>query len=163
MTCSCQAWFRQCKPRRRLRRQCRLSCRLRLRLQLPFLRSMAMVVLPSWRGESRCLVDLRTTYEKGVQRGVSAPVAAAAAALVTGRPGRPRAQARVFALAREDAEQAENVIEGTVLVMGVHARVLFDMGATHLFISEQFAKQLAVESGVEAEELEVPLSVHTPI
>ncbi|MQM05571.1 hypothetical protein Taro_038382, partial [Colocasia esculenta] len=48
--CSCKAWLRQCRPRRRLRRYCRLSCRLRLRLQLQFPRSMAMVVRPSWRG-----------------------------------------------------------------------------------------------------------------
>ncbi|MQM04434.1 hypothetical protein Taro_037233 [Colocasia esculenta] len=48
--CSCKAWFRQCRPRRRLRRHCRLSCRHRLRLQLQFLRSMAMVVRPLWRG-----------------------------------------------------------------------------------------------------------------
>ncbi|MQL84588.1 hypothetical protein Taro_017104 [Colocasia esculenta] len=47
--CSCKAWFRQCRPRRRLRRYCRLSCRLRLRLQLQFPKSMAMVVRPSWR------------------------------------------------------------------------------------------------------------------
>ncbi|MQM18854.1 hypothetical protein Taro_051850 [Colocasia esculenta] len=48
--CSCKAWFRQYRPRRRIKRHCRLSCRLRLRLQLQFPRSMAMVVLPSWRG-----------------------------------------------------------------------------------------------------------------
>ncbi|MQL85750.1 hypothetical protein Taro_018272 [Colocasia esculenta] len=45
------------------------------------------------------------------QRGAPAPVAVAAAAPATGRPGRPRAPARVFALAREDAEQAEHVTE----------------------------------------------------
>ncbi|MQM17134.1 hypothetical protein Taro_050102 [Colocasia esculenta] len=50
MVCSYKAWFMQCRPRCRLRRHCRLSCRLRLKLQLPFLRSMAMVVRPSWRG-----------------------------------------------------------------------------------------------------------------
>ncbi|MQL83974.1 hypothetical protein Taro_016464, partial [Colocasia esculenta] len=95
------------------------------------------------------------------QRGAPVP-AVAAAAPTTGRPGRPRAPARVFALAREDAEQAEHVTEGTVLLFGVHARVLFDMGATHSFISERFARQLALESGIESEELEVLLSVHTP-
>ncbi|MQL86610.1 hypothetical protein Taro_019149 [Colocasia esculenta] len=99
--------------------------------------------------------------QQGAQRGAPAP-AVAAAAPATRRPGMPRAPARVFALAREDAEQAEHVIEGTVLLLGVHARVLFDTGATHSFISEQFARQLALESGVESEELEVPLSVHTP-
>ncbi|MQL95115.1 hypothetical protein Taro_027779 [Colocasia esculenta] len=48
--------------------------------------------------------------QQGVQRGEPAP-AVAAAAPATGRPGRPRAPARVFALAREDAEQAEHVTE----------------------------------------------------
>ncbi|MQL87350.1 hypothetical protein Taro_019886 [Colocasia esculenta] len=48
--CSYKAWFRQCRPRHRLRRHCRLSYRLRLRLQLQFPRRMAMVVRPSWRG-----------------------------------------------------------------------------------------------------------------
>ncbi|MQM02402.1 hypothetical protein Taro_035165 [Colocasia esculenta] len=99
--------------------------------------------------------------QQGVQRGAPAP-AVAAAAPATGRPGRPRAPARVFALVREDAEQAEHVTEGTVLLLGVHARVLFDTGATHSLISERFARQLALESGIESKDLEVPLSVHTP-
>ncbi|MQM15167.1 hypothetical protein Taro_048107 [Colocasia esculenta] len=99
--------------------------------------------------------------QQGAQRGAPVPAVAAAAPAI-GRPGRPRAPVRVFALAREDAEQAEHVTEGTILLFGVHARVLFDMGATHSFISERFARQLALESGIESEELEVPLSVHTP-
>ncbi|MQM12017.1 hypothetical protein Taro_044930 [Colocasia esculenta] len=49
--------------------------------------------------------------QQGVQRGAPAPTAVAAAAPAIGRPGRPRAPARVFALAREDAEQAEHVTE----------------------------------------------------
>ncbi|MQM20237.1 hypothetical protein Taro_053254, partial [Colocasia esculenta] len=49
-TCSCKAWFGQCRLRSKLRRHSRFSCRLRLRLKLPFPRSMAMVVRPSWRG-----------------------------------------------------------------------------------------------------------------
>ncbi|MQL90104.1 hypothetical protein Taro_022694, partial [Colocasia esculenta] len=123
-----------------------------------------------WKLAGKCLKCGSTEHQiqdcprlqQSVQRGAPAPVAAAAAPLVTGRLGRPRAQARVFALARDDVEQVENITEDIVLVMGMHARVLFDMGATHSFISEQFAKQLAAESGVEAEELEVPLSVRTP-
>ncbi|MQM08244.1 hypothetical protein Taro_041100 [Colocasia esculenta] len=56
--CSCKAWFRQCRPRHRLRRHCRINCKHRLKLQLQFLRSMAMVVCPSWRGlrEWLCLL-----------------------------------------------------------------------------------------------------------
>ncbi|MQM15340.1 hypothetical protein Taro_048285 [Colocasia esculenta] len=45
-------------------------------------------------------------------RGAAPAAATVAAAPATGRPGRPRAPARVFALAREDAEQAEHVTEG---------------------------------------------------
>ncbi|MQL70879.1 hypothetical protein Taro_003203 [Colocasia esculenta] len=52
--------------------------------------------------------------QQGVQRGAPAPAAVAATAPATGRPGRPRALARVFALAREDAEQAEHVTKGLV-------------------------------------------------
>ncbi|MQL78673.1 hypothetical protein Taro_011100 [Colocasia esculenta] len=52
--------------------------------------------------------------QQGAQRGAPAPVVVAAVAPATGRPGRPRAPARVFALAREDAEQAEHVTEGLV-------------------------------------------------
>ncbi|MQM14493.1 hypothetical protein Taro_047424, partial [Colocasia esculenta] len=100
--------------------------------------------------------------QQGVQRGAPAPAAVAAAAPATGRPGRPRAPARVFALAREDAEQAEHVTKGTVLLLGVHARVLYHTGASHSFISERFARELALESAIESEELEVPLSMHTP-
>ncbi|MQM11382.1 hypothetical protein Taro_044289 [Colocasia esculenta] len=51
--------------------------------------------------------------QQGVQRGAPA-LAVAAVAPATGRPGRPRAPARVFALACEDAEQAEHVTEGVV-------------------------------------------------
>ncbi|MQM15459.1 hypothetical protein Taro_048405 [Colocasia esculenta] len=52
MAYSCKAWSRRCRLRLRRRRHYRLSCRHRLRLQLQFLRSMAMVVRPSWRGET---------------------------------------------------------------------------------------------------------------
>ncbi|MQM20565.1 hypothetical protein Taro_053586 [Colocasia esculenta] len=50
MVCSCKAWSRRCRHRLRHRWYCKLSCRHRLRLHLQFLRSMAMVVRPSWRG-----------------------------------------------------------------------------------------------------------------
>ncbi|MQM01211.1 hypothetical protein Taro_033962 [Colocasia esculenta] len=53
--------------------------------------------------------------QQRAQRG-PAPVAAAAAP-ATGRPGRPRAPARVFALAREEVEQADHVTEGMVLFL----------------------------------------------
>ncbi|MQM22624.1 hypothetical protein Taro_055679, partial [Colocasia esculenta] len=111
-----------------------------------------------WKIAVKCLKCGSTEHQirdcPGLQQSLLRGAPAPAAAPVTEKPGRPRAQARVYALAREDAEQAENVTEGTVLFMGVQAQVLFDMGATHSFISEQFAKELAAEFGVEAEELE---------
>ncbi|MQL83378.1 hypothetical protein Taro_015868, partial [Colocasia esculenta] len=53
--------------------------------------------------------------QRGVQRG-PAPAVVAAVAPATGRPGRPRAPARVFALAREDAEQADHVTEAQLSI-----------------------------------------------
>ena len=89
-----------------------------------------------------------------------------AASRPAGRPaaaaGKPRAPARVFALAREEAQQSESVTEGTISVEGVFARVLFDTGATHTFISDRFAKQLHVDLGLALESLDDPLVVHTP-
>ncbi|MQL82701.1 hypothetical protein Taro_015171 [Colocasia esculenta] len=62
--------------------------------------------------------------QQGGQRGAAPTPAAAAPA--TGRPGRPRAAARVFALAREDAEQADHVTEGETGVLGIEEIVRSD-------------------------------------
>ncbi|MQL75774.1 hypothetical protein Taro_008154 [Colocasia esculenta] len=64
-----------------------------------------------WKMAGKCL-KCGSSDHKGVQRGAAQAAVAVAAAPATGRPGRPRAPARVFALAREDAEQAEHVTEG---------------------------------------------------
>ncbi|MQM08338.1 hypothetical protein Taro_041193 [Colocasia esculenta] len=62
---------------------------------------------------------LHTRFEDGAVEGVQRGPAPAAAAAVptTGQPGRPRALARVFALAREEAEQADHVTEGVVFLL----------------------------------------------
>ncbi|MQL89135.1 hypothetical protein Taro_021701 [Colocasia esculenta] len=65
------------------------------------------------RGSSDHKIKDCPRLQQGVQRGAPAPAVAAAAPAI-GRLGRPRAPARVFALAREDAEQAEHVTEGLV-------------------------------------------------
>ncbi|MQL77696.1 hypothetical protein Taro_010103 [Colocasia esculenta] len=54
--------------------------------------------------------------QQGGQHGEAPAPAAASAAPATGRPRRPRAPARVFGLAREDAEQADHVIEDSLRV-----------------------------------------------
>ncbi|MQM13030.1 hypothetical protein Taro_045952 [Colocasia esculenta] len=91
--------------------------------QVPSVRSPgAKKVSPLWEdpwrfrvlcGSSDHKIKDCPRLQQGAQRGAPAP-AVAAAAPATGRPGRPRAPARVFALAREDAEQAEHVTEGVV-------------------------------------------------
>ncbi|MQM03581.1 hypothetical protein Taro_036366 [Colocasia esculenta] len=64
--------------------------------------------LKCWSSEHR-IKDFPRLQQRG-QRG-AAPAPAAVVAPGTGRPGRPRAPARVFVLAREDAEQADHVTE----------------------------------------------------
>ena len=68
----------------------------------------------------------------------------------------------MFALTKDDVEGAEHVTEGTLSISGYYARILFDTGATHSFISEQFSKVLHDELNLVAENLYVPLLVHTP-
>ena len=51
-------------------------------------------------------------------------------------------EGRIYALTQAEAEEAQEVVSGTLLVDGVYAKVLFDSGATHTFISTSFAHQL---------------------
>ncbi|MQM18397.1 hypothetical protein Taro_051388, partial [Colocasia esculenta] len=90
MEYSCKVWCKPCSRRLIPRQHSRLRWRL--------------------RSSDHKIKDC-PRHQQGVQRGAPAPTAVAAAVPATGRPGRPRAQARVFALAREDAEQAEHVTE----------------------------------------------------
>ena len=53
-----------------------------------------------------------------------------------------RYEGRVYALTKGEAEEAPEVVSGTLLVGGAYAKVLFDSGATHTFISTSFAHQL---------------------
>ena len=55
------------------------------------------------------------------------------------------------------------MIEGTLSISRYYARILFDTDATHSFIFEQFSKVLHDELNLVAENLDVPLLVHTPI
>ena len=49
---------------------------------------------------------------------------------------------RVYALTQEDAQEASEVSTGTLLINNIYAKVLFDPGATHTFISIKFADLL---------------------
>ncbi|XP_056163660.1 uncharacterized protein LOC130137003 [Syzygium oleosum] len=74
-------------------------------------------------------------------------------------PGLPPAQGRVYAMARREAENAPGVVTGTISLCNHAAYALFDPGATHSFVSEQFVKLV----GMEPVLLETILNVSTPM
>src|SRR5262249_4828987 len=76
---------------------------------------------------------------------------------------KPRTKpARVFAVTAEEAQAADGGTEGTILIDGFHAKVLFDSGATDSFVSSSFAELLCNQSGRVVSELDVPLPVISP-
>ncbi|KAA0043632.1 hornerin-like [Cucumis melo var. makuwa] len=56
--------------------------------------------------------------------------------------GRTRQQGNVDAMPQQEAEDAPDVITGTILICNVPANVLFDPGATHSFVSSIFLTKL---------------------
>ncbi|KAL4032686.1 hypothetical protein IC575_005767 [Cucumis melo] len=56
--------------------------------------------------------------------------------------GRPRQQGKVYGMTQQEAEDALDVITGTILICNVPARVLLDSGATHSFVSSMFLTKL---------------------
>ena len=48
----------------------------------------------------------------------------------------------MFALTDEEASDTPTVVTGTLLIDNCYAKMLFDSGATHSFISSNFAKSL---------------------
>ncbi|XP_028547385.1 uncharacterized protein LOC114578401, partial [Dendrobium catenatum] len=55
------------------------------------------------------------------------------------------APARVFALSSQEAKDSSEVVTGTLTISDLPARVLFDSGASHSFISEIFCEKVNVE------------------
>ena len=62
-------------------------------------------------------------------------------------------------MARREAQDASGVVTGTVSLCDHAAYALFDLGASHSFISEQFVEL----SGIEPKSLDVMLCVTTPL
>ena len=57
-----------------------------------------------------------------------------------------RAQGRMNALTQREVQASNAVVEGTICLSRNIARVLFDSGATHSFISSSFATKINKES-----------------
>ncbi|XP_073042002.1 uncharacterized protein [Primulina eburnea] len=60
----------------------------------------------------------------------------------TNKPRENKPSARMFAMTQEEADDASDVVSGTIFIQQVAAYVLFDCGATHSFMSKRFAKKL---------------------
>ncbi|XP_073119676.1 uncharacterized protein [Henckelia pumila] len=75
-----------------------------------------------------------------------------------GKPKENKPNARVFSITQEKADDANDVVAGTILINQFPAYVLFDCGATHSFISKGFSKKLRLEP----EMLVKPYRVATP-
>ncbi|KAL0549271.1 hypothetical protein IC582_013752 [Cucumis melo] len=73
--------------------------------------------------------------------------------------GRRRQQGKVYAMTQQEAEDAPDVITGTILICNVPADVLFDPGATHSFVSSIFLTKL----NRMLEPLSEGLAIYTPV
>ena len=63
----------------------------------------------------------------------------------------------MYAVNRADVEAADNVVESTLLICGIEAKILFDPRSTHSFLSPKFSKLIYVPG----RELEFVLTVST--
>ncbi|XP_075507620.1 uncharacterized protein LOC142544460 [Primulina tabacum] len=74
------------------------------------------------------------------------------------KPKENKTNARVFAMTQEQADDSNDVVEGTILINEMSSYVLFDFGVTHSFISKRFTKKLRLVHEILVE----PLRVATP-
>ncbi|XP_075480667.1 uncharacterized protein LOC142521334 [Primulina tabacum] len=74
------------------------------------------------------------------------------------KPKEDKPNTRIFAITQEEADDANEVVSGTILIQQVPAYALFDCGATHSFMSKRFAKKL----GHKLENLAEPFRIATP-
>ncbi|XP_073304088.1 uncharacterized protein [Primulina huaijiensis] len=58
------------------------------------------------------------------------------------KPKNDKPNARVFAMTQEEADDANEVVSGTILIQKVPVYALFDCSATHSFMSKRFVKKL---------------------
>ncbi|XP_075504512.1 uncharacterized protein LOC142541953 [Primulina tabacum] len=74
------------------------------------------------------------------------------------KPVKNKLNARIFAITQEEADNANDVVAGIILINKMHAYVLFDCGATHSFVSKIFAKKLKLKGETLSEPLRVAKS-----
>ncbi|XP_075521385.1 uncharacterized protein LOC142554608 [Primulina tabacum] len=74
------------------------------------------------------------------------------------KPQENKPNARVFAITQEEADDARDVVTGTIFFQQVPAYVLFDCGATHSCISKRFGKKL----GRKPDKLTEPFQLAMP-
>ena len=99
-----------------------------------------------------------TSFGRGKGRGKPVSIAGGVGKSKV-QSSKPQAQARVFALTRDEAITAPEVITGKLLFHNLEAYVLIDPGSTHSFISPKMASHLHKNH----ESLNYNLSVHTPL
>ena len=71
----------------------------------------------------------------------------------------PRDQGKMNALTQQEARASNAMVEGITCIMRYTARVLFDPGTTHSFVSAAFASKLKKK----AEPFESQLIISTPL
>ncbi|XP_073307193.1 uncharacterized protein [Primulina huaijiensis] len=74
------------------------------------------------------------------------------------KPKEGKPNARVFAMTKEEVDDANEVVSCTILIQKVPTYALFDCGATHSFMSKRFTKKL----GLKPESLAEPFRIATP-
>ncbi|XP_042465774.1 uncharacterized protein LOC122048246 [Zingiber officinale] len=71
--------------------------------------------------------------------------------------------ARVFSMTQEEAEDAIDVVEGTILINKMDAYVLFDCGVSHSYISKRFTKKLGLKTEILSEPYRVAMPTNKAI
>ncbi|XP_075499108.1 uncharacterized protein LOC142537482 [Primulina tabacum] len=81
----------------------------------------------------------------------------------TDRQGRTEELGQIQEQALEEADDANEVVSGTILIQQVPAYALFDCGATHSFMSKRFAKKLGHKPENKAEPFRIATSTSRAI
>ncbi|KAJ4701059.1 Retrotransposon protein, putative, Ty3-gypsy subclass [Melia azedarach] len=105
-------------------------------------------------GPVRSLTDRPTSVNEGQPNFIET-----ASGRQRGQPGRPRTQARVFALTEQEAQATPEVVTGMLTIFGREAHILIDPGSMHSFISRTFA----THADRELRPLDYSLVVATPL